>query len=114
VIAWLGRTSDRAAAIILAPLTLAEGVATSIELQQIHAALLREQQVSGTTLPAARFEAFLRQSFRSPRGDPARDSWDRRYGYAVAPGGRGFAVWSLGPDGRQGTRDDIRVHWEES
>ncbi|NUP88677.1 MAG: type II secretion system protein GspG [Candidatus Sumerlaeia bacterium] len=109
---WLARQKEPVASAVLAPLRLAQGVGTSVEIQQIHAAIVRERQVSGTLPPPERFNAFIRESFRTARGDPSRDFWGRPYGYRVH--GRGFAVWSLGPDGRPGTSDDITMRWEES
>jgi hypothetical protein len=111
---WISRASDRASAVLLAPYHLAQGVATGVEIQQIHAALIRERQVNGAVLAPERFISFVRSNFSTPRGDPARDIWGRTYGYAVRRDGRGFVLWSSGPDGRQATSDDITLRWEES
>ncbi len=44
--------------------------------------------------------------------DSAKDPWGNAYkmqcGSSLPPGARGIAVWSLGPDGKDATADDIK------
>ena len=54
-------------------------------------------------LPAENFEAWLRRDYTGPEVDP----WDRTWYIQV--GRRSYTVGSMGPDGRQGTPDDISV-----
>lgn len=54
----------------------------------------------GESLPAG-FEGWLRRDFSGPVLDP----WDRPW--YLTPGRRGYTVGSMGPDGEQGTPDDI-------
>jgi hypothetical protein len=56
----------------------------------------------GEGLPAV-FEGWLRRDYSGSEFDP----WDNLY-YLV-PGRRTYVVGSMGPDGVQGTEDDIRV-----
>jgi hypothetical protein len=114
IILWLFQRSDRVGAFVMAPYTLGLGVAASVELQQIRAALIRHRQIDGALPTGSQFQGFVRSSFSDPAGDPTLDSWGNTYGYTVAPNGRAFHVWSAGPDGRHNTQDDIRLRWEES
>lgn len=49
------------------------------------------------------FEGWLRRDYSGSQFDP----WDNLY--YLAPGRRTYVVGSMGPDGVQGTEDDIRV-----
>jgi hypothetical protein len=54
----------------------------------------------GEGLPAG-FEGWLRRDYTGSQFDP----WDRLY--YIEPGRRSYTVGSMGPDGVQGTSDDI-------
>jgi hypothetical protein len=96
---------------LMAPIHLGQGIAVSIELEQIRSALIRHRQVEGGLLPAAQFPGFVRANFQAGRRDSLCDMWGHNYSYGVARDGRAFYVLSRGPDGRLDTADDIRVEW---
>ena len=52
-------------------------------------------------LPSENFEAWLRRDYTGPEVDP----WSRTWYIQV--GRRSYTVGSMGPDGQQGTPDDI-------
>jgi hypothetical protein len=56
----------------------------------------------GEGLPAS-WEGWLRRDYSSTAEDP----WGNLY--YIESGRRGFTVGSMGPDGLQGTEDDIRL-----
>jgi len=56
----------------------------------------------GEGLPE-RFDGWLRRDYTGSEFDP----WDNLY--YLAPGRRTYVVGSMGPDGVQGTEDDIRI-----
>ncbi|MBN1478410.1 hypothetical protein JXA47_16775 [Candidatus Sumerlaeota bacterium] len=96
---------------LMAPIRLGQGIAVSIEIEQIRSALIQHRQVHGGLPPAHAFPAFVRTNFAAGRRDPLRDLWGQNYGYGVARDGSAFHVWSRGPDGLRDTADDIRVEW---
>lgn len=56
----------------------------------------------GEGLPTG-FEGWLRRDYSGPELDP----WERPW--YIEPGRRSYTVGSMGPDGEQGTEDDITV-----
>ncbi len=55
----------------------------------------------GEDLPAGNFPAWLRRDFSGSDFDPWGNSW------YIQVGRRDYTVGSMGPDGQQGTEDDI-------
>ena len=109
---WLNRHVPQFERFLMAPIRLAQGIAVSVELSQIHAALVRHRQVEGQLPAPQEFHAFVRRNFNSAGRDTARDMWGYPYGYGVARDrSSAFFVWSSGPDGRRDTDDDIRLDW---
>jgi hypothetical protein len=67
-------------------------------------------QHPGSACPAALaelLEYMNERSDRDPWGAPLR----MQCGGDLPPGAKGIAIWSLGPDGKDGTADDIKA-WE--
>jgi hypothetical protein len=52
-------------------------------------------------LPAGNFPAWLRRDYTGPETDPWGNSW------FITQARRSYTVGSMGPDGQQGTDDDI-------
>jgi hypothetical protein len=65
---------------------------------QLDARLARAER-----LPSENFGAWIRRDYTGPELDP----WDNAWYLTVAR--RTYTVGSMGPDGRQGTPDDITV-----
>jgi len=54
-------------------------------------------------LPADNFQAWVRRDYSGPDVDPWGNAW------FLQVGRRDYTVGSMGPDGQQGTEDDITV-----
>ena len=99
--------------VLMAPISLAQGLAVSVEIQQIQSAVVRHVQTHGG-VPAwndAEFRAFVRTQFQTRGRDPSLDFWGHPYHYSSHVEGRSFRITSFGPDGRQNTADDMQVEW---
>jgi hypothetical protein len=57
-------------------------------------------------LPADNFQAWVRRDYTGPEQDPWGNAW------FLQVGRRDYTVGSMGPDGQQGTGDDITVRRE--
>jgi general secretion pathway protein G len=61
------------------------------------------------TAPAGKADVWRRKYIDSNTGKPPTDPWGHEYQYAY-PGTKnkdGYDLWSMGPDGQNGTADDI-------
>ena len=97
--------------VVAAPLNLAHGVVTAIELQNLNKLILMERSLNGRYPNAGEFTSRIAARLRSPLKDPLQDSWGRRYAYRNKT--RGFELRSAGPDGRFHTPDDLTLTHEE-
>lgn len=77
-------------------------LATRAEMERIARDLQNYERESNRFPEAREFGAWLNGRYA---GDATRDSWGNTY--VLVPRQRTFDVVSLGPDGRQGTDDDI-------
>lgn len=98
---------------LMAPISLAQGLAVSIEIQQIQSAVVRHTQTAGgvPTWDQEQFRTFVRSQFQTRGRDPSLDFWGRPYHYSYHGEGRSFRITSFGPDGATGTSDDLQVEW---
>lgn len=77
-------------------------LATKAEIEKISRDLQTYERETGRLPEARQFESWVQGRHA---GDVTRDSWGNTYILVVRP--RAFDVISMGPDGRQGTADDI-------
>ncbi len=112
VVLWLMARIPAAGRMLMAPVTLFEGVAAGVEIQQIEKCILAERTLNGVLPSEPRFPELIRSRFESKLKDPLLDSWRRPYQYRLA--GAGFELRSLGPDGMALTADDLVLQWEPS
>ena len=85
------------------PLKLAHGVATSVEIRQIEAALEGYKTLNGHYPPD--FNAFLERNFTSRLKEVTIDSWGNTYEFRTLGGG--YEIRSWGPDRQPETTDDF-------
>ena len=86
----------------VSPIRLAQGMATSVELHQIHTALQGHRTLN-SGYPRD-FKKFMLRSFTSELKDVTLDSWGTPYRYDQR--GRGYEIRSAGPDKLFGSHDD--------
>lgn len=56
------------------------------------------------------FPAWLEKAFKeNPGKSLLQDHWGRPYVYRVAADQSSYVLFSLGPDGREGSADDLRI-----
>ncbi len=77
-------------------------LATKAEIEKLARDLQNYERETGRLPEPRQFGSWLEGRYA---GDATRDSWGNTYVLVIRP--RAFDVLSLGPDGRQGTADDI-------
>ena len=108
---FVAREFDGAKEMLLSPVTMAQGLATNVELRNLQNRLVMYHAANEGFLPDQQFPQFVRANFNSQLKDPLKDSWGYDYRYKVLPREKAFAVGSGGPDGEFGTEDDIFIVW---
>lgn len=77
-------------------------LATKAEMEKLSRDLRNYERETGRLPEARQFSGWLEGRYA---GDATRDSWGNTYILIVRP--RAFDIVSMGPDGRQGTSDDL-------
>lgn len=98
--------------IALAPITLTQGVASSIELQNLQKTVVMVKNQKGAYPEESEFEGIVLEKFSSIVKDPRLDFWGRPYRYTRRRGG--FEIRTSGPDRKFETKDDLTLKWEDA
>ena len=96
----------------LSPITLTQGVASSVELQNLQKTIVMVKNQNGAYPEESEFESIVLEKFSSAVKDPRLDFWGRPYRYRRSPGG--FEIRTGGPDGKFETKDDLAMKWEDA
>ena len=96
----------------LSPITLTQGVASSVELQNLQKTVVMVKTRTGAYPEESEFETIVLENFSSAVKDPRLDYWGRPYRYRRRPGG--FEIRTSGPDGKFETNDDLTMKWEDA
>jgi hypothetical protein len=111
ILLLLCRRSRSITEFVLAPVLAVQGIASNIELRNLHYQLKLYSAANPQSLPTDQFERFVREKFEGRTKDPLLDSWGGRYHYRATKDG--YVMGSSGPDRRQHTADDIVIAWKE-
>lgn len=96
----------------LSPITLTQGVASSVELQNLQKTIVMVKNQNGAYPEESEFESIVLDKFSSVIKDPRLDYWGRPYRYRRRPGG--FEIRTGGPDRKFETNDDLTMKWEDA
>lgn len=95
---------------VMAPITMVEGAATSVELHNIQKLVIIFRTERDRFPTGPEFDAIVRDKLRSKIKNPSLDMWRHPYLYRCTD--RSFEVRSAGPDGRAFSDDDLVITWE--
>lgn len=98
--------------VLLSPIRVAQGVASTVELHNIQKALRARQILDGRRLERKEFSRFIQASFDSKFKDPTLDFWGNPYQYRLLT--VGYEIRSCGPDGLARSADDLVIRGEET
>lgn len=98
---------------IMAPIKMAEGVATGAEIHNLQKILANYKALNGQYPDIDGLERAIADNYDlgTGRGDPRTDAWGNYYHYERR--GRGYIIVSDGPDGAFNTGDDLVFEVEE-
>jgi hypothetical protein len=96
---------------LAAPIQLARGVATTVELHNLQKMAIHQRQMNGDYPAEDAFGELVAREFRSMGKNPGLDSWGKSYAYRRIAGG--FELRSAGPDRHYNTKDDLKLTWKE-
>ncbi len=95
---------------IAAPVVVAQGAATAVELHNLKKMVHIFQTEEGRLPTPEEFDTIVREKLNNKLKDPRLDTWRHPYIYRVAA--RKFEIRSAGPDGVPLSGDDIVITWE--
>lgn len=110
VLGW--KTMPSIEQVLLSPIRVVQGVASTVELHNIQKALRARQILDGRRLEPKEFPRFIEASFDSKFKDPTLDFWGNPYQYRLLT--VGYEVRSCGPDGLARSVDDLVIRGEET
>ena len=102
---------EKAEQAVTAPIDLAKGIGTSVELHQQFQMVFAYYEVEGSLPAEAAYSALVKERFVGNWKDPRDDFWEQPYLYRIVSDG--FELRSIGPDGIEGNEDDLVVGWHK-
>jgi hypothetical protein len=109
---WLRAWSPMAKAIVDAPLQMAQGVVSVVELHNLQQLVLMQRHLDDQFPDEATFKRIVGTNLDSMTKNPAIDMWGSPYRYRLIE--NGFELRSAGPDCRCDTSDDLVLRWKEN